>query len=236
MALVGIASLNHRLLHELSSAEVRTEVVEAKKQIEELTQRPCATFAYPAGFFSEAAKAIIKDAGHTAAFTTFYGPNDHIDLFALNRTEILRRDRFQFQFRKKVEALRVEPPAVAVAARSTCRVPGRLRGSSPTVGRAQVARGKPSSRSGTAPAIREGLYVAAHGPHLALPRRVSQQGIIGSYDLIDHLPGIPPQCIFIGTPLCPSTPYDRCDVTIASDWALDDRPKSCRLISLRYAT
>jgi len=105
----GSHSLNHRLLHELSPGEVRTEVVEAKKQIEELTQRPCATFAYPAGFFSEDAKQIIKEAGHTAAFTTFYGPTDPPDLFALNRTEILRRDRFLFQFRKKVEALRLEP-------------------------------------------------------------------------------------------------------------------------------
>jgi len=107
----GSHSLNHRLLHELSPGEVRTEVVEAKKHIEELTQRPCATFAYPAGFFSEEAKQIVKDAGHTAAFTTFYGPNDHLDLFALNRTEILRRDRFLFQFRKKVEVLRSQPIA-----------------------------------------------------------------------------------------------------------------------------
>jgi peptidoglycan/xylan/chitin deacetylase (PgdA/CDA1 family) len=102
----GSHSLNHRLFSEISAAEIETEVHEAKRQIEELTQKPCQTFAYPAGFFSEDAKRIIKAAGHTAAFTTFYGPEDPLDLFALNRTEILRRDRFLFQFRKKVEALR----------------------------------------------------------------------------------------------------------------------------------
>jgi peptidoglycan/xylan/chitin deacetylase (PgdA/CDA1 family) len=107
----GSHSLNHRLLHELSPGEVQTEVFEAKKEIESLTQKACLTFAYPAGFFSEEAKRIVRDAGHTAAFTTSYGPNDPLDLFALNRTEILRRDRFLFQFRKKVEALRSLPIA-----------------------------------------------------------------------------------------------------------------------------
>ena len=102
----GSHSLNHRLLPDISAAEVKVEVEEAKQQIEELTQKPCLTFAYPAGFFTTEAKTIIKAAGHTAAFTTTYGPGDQIDLFALNRTEILRRDRFLFQFRKKVESLR----------------------------------------------------------------------------------------------------------------------------------
>ncbi|MDX6611974.1 MAG: hypothetical protein QOD75_1160 [Blastocatellia bacterium] len=102
----GSHSLNHRLLHELSAAEVKVEVEEAKQQIEELTQKPCLTFAYPAGFFTDEAKKIIRGAGHTAAFTTTYGPGGQIDLYALNRIEILRRDRFLFQFGKKVESLR----------------------------------------------------------------------------------------------------------------------------------
>jgi len=98
--------MNHRLLPELSREELRLEVEEAKKQIEELTQKPCRTFAYPAGCLSDDAKQIISEAGHTAAFTTIYGPVDRIDLYALNRTEILRRDRFLFQFANKVDSLR----------------------------------------------------------------------------------------------------------------------------------
>lgn len=101
----GSHSMNHRLLHELSEAEVRFEVTEAKKEIEEMLQKECRTFAYPAGRFSETAKTIIQEAGHTAAFTTIYGPAD-LDLFALNRTEILRRDRFLFQFARKAQSLR----------------------------------------------------------------------------------------------------------------------------------
>ncbi len=102
----GSHSMNHRILPELSREELRLEVEEAKKQIEELTQKPCPTFAYPAGYFSDDAKQIISEAGHTAAFTTTYGPADRIDLYALNRTEILRRDRFLFQFANKVNSLR----------------------------------------------------------------------------------------------------------------------------------
>lgn len=102
----GSHSMNHRLLPQLTAAEVKFEVQAAKKQIEELIQKPCPTFAYPAGYFSDDAKKIISEAGHTAAFTTIYGPTDRIDLYALNRTEILRRDRFLFQFRNKVKPLR----------------------------------------------------------------------------------------------------------------------------------
>jgi hypothetical protein len=71
-----------------------------------MVQKECHTFAYPAGHFSKAAKRIIQESGHTAAFTTTYGPSDSLDLFALNRTEILRRDRFLFQFARKVESFR----------------------------------------------------------------------------------------------------------------------------------
>lgn len=98
----GSHSVNHRLLHELPTEEIKFEIEEAKRQIENLVQRPCPTFAYPAGYFSSTAQRVIEDAGHIAAFSTTYGPADRVDLFALNRVEILRRDRFQFQFARKV--------------------------------------------------------------------------------------------------------------------------------------
>jgi peptidoglycan/xylan/chitin deacetylase (PgdA/CDA1 family) len=101
----GSHSLNHRLLRELTDQEIVIEVQEAKQQIEELTQQECKTFAYPAGYYTKQAQQIIRDAGHIAAFSTTYGPVDRLDLFALNRIEILRRDRFRFQFARKVEAL-----------------------------------------------------------------------------------------------------------------------------------
>lgn len=101
----GSHSLSHRLLHQLAPAEVKTEVEESKRQVEELTGKPCKVFAYPAGFYTDDARRLIREAGYAAAFTTHYGPDAPPDLYALNRTEILRRDRFTFQFARKVAPL-----------------------------------------------------------------------------------------------------------------------------------
>jgi peptidoglycan/xylan/chitin deacetylase (PgdA/CDA1 family) len=101
----GSHSLNHRLLHQLPHKEIVLEVEEAKRQIEEVTGKECKTFAYPAGYYNKLAQQIIADAGHIAAFSTTYGPVDILDLYALNRIEILKRDRFRFQFERKVQVL-----------------------------------------------------------------------------------------------------------------------------------
>jgi len=101
----GSHSLNHKHLHELPLAEMRLEVEESKCQIEDMLQKPCKVFAYPAGYFSEDAQRVIENAGHIGAFSTVYGPANHLDLYALNRIEILRRDRFLFQFARKVKPL-----------------------------------------------------------------------------------------------------------------------------------
>jgi peptidoglycan/xylan/chitin deacetylase (PgdA/CDA1 family) len=102
---IGSHTMNHRLLPELSLDEIKFEVQEAKRQIEDLVQQPCKSFAYPAGFFTADAQRIIEDAGHIAAFSTVYGPSDRCDLYALNRCEILRRDRFLYQFAAKMKGL-----------------------------------------------------------------------------------------------------------------------------------
>lgn len=98
----GSHSMNHRWLPELPLKEVKFEVEESKRQLEELLQRPCRVFAYPAGYFNEQVRQVVEDAGHTGAFTTHFGPKDRPDPYALNRVEILRRDRFLFQFARKV--------------------------------------------------------------------------------------------------------------------------------------
>jgi peptidoglycan/xylan/chitin deacetylase (PgdA/CDA1 family) len=102
----GSHTMSHQLLHQLPQAEVKSEIETAKRELESLLQSPCWTLAYPAGFFSDAACQIAREAGHIAAFSTIYGPTDQLDLFALNRTEILRRDRFIFQFGRKVAPFR----------------------------------------------------------------------------------------------------------------------------------
>lgn len=102
----GSHTVNHFHLDKISPAEVKFEVEESKKQIENLLQKPCKTFAYPAGFYTDTAQQEVKNAGYLAAFTTIYGNNSDLNLFALNRTEILRRYRFLFQFSKVIKPLK----------------------------------------------------------------------------------------------------------------------------------
>lgn len=101
----GSHSMNHRLLHEIAPPEVEFEIEESQRQLENLLQKPCKVFAYPAGFFTEQAQRVLERSNHVAAFTTVYGPVDRPDLYALNRIEVLRRDRFLFQFARKVKPL-----------------------------------------------------------------------------------------------------------------------------------
>ena len=101
----GSHTENHRLLHQISTMDVRYEVETAKRELEELLQVPCKTFAYPAGFYTPDAERIIREAGHICAFSTNLGPKDSFDLFAMNRMEILRRDRWLFQFKRKLARL-----------------------------------------------------------------------------------------------------------------------------------
>ena len=101
----GSHTVNHKLLHKLSLQEVKFEVEESKRQIEDLLDTPCQAFAYPAGFLTEDVQRVVERAGYITAVSTIYGPTDALDLYALNRVEILRRDRFLFQFARKVRPL-----------------------------------------------------------------------------------------------------------------------------------
>jgi len=102
----GSHTLNHKLLHQVSDEEVEFEVMESKKVIENILCKPCRVFAYPAGFFTDAAQEAVKRAGYIAAFSTVYGEQENINLYALNRIEILRRNRFLFQFARTIKPLR----------------------------------------------------------------------------------------------------------------------------------
>jgi peptidoglycan/xylan/chitin deacetylase (PgdA/CDA1 family) len=99
----GSHSMNHRLLHEIPLNEAQYEIESAKSYLDDILQQPCKTFAYPAGYFTPEVERMIENAGHICAFSTTYGPQDRLDLYAINRTEIFRRDRFVWQFARKIE-------------------------------------------------------------------------------------------------------------------------------------
>jgi peptidoglycan/xylan/chitin deacetylase (PgdA/CDA1 family) len=98
-------SFNHKLFHQISEEEIEFEITESKKYIENLTQKECSVFAYPAGFFTDYAKNSLKRNGYKAAFSTVYGAENNADIFALNRVEILRRDSFPFRFGRKIKSI-----------------------------------------------------------------------------------------------------------------------------------
>lgn len=99
----GSHSFNHKLFHQISDEEIEFEVTESKKTIENLVQKECRVFAYPAGFFTDHAKDTIEKAGYIAAFSTVYGAAGNLDLYELNRIEILRRDGYPFRFGRKIK-------------------------------------------------------------------------------------------------------------------------------------
>lgn len=101
----GSHSMNHKLFHQISPQEIEYEAFESKKYIENLVQKPCSVFAYPAGFFTDLAKEALQKAGYKAAFSTVYGPETETDMYALNRTEILRRDGYPFRFGRKIRSM-----------------------------------------------------------------------------------------------------------------------------------
>lgn len=101
----GSHTMSHSLLNNTSPDETEKEIVESKSFVEELTQTQCKTIAYPAGFFTEHAKNSARNAGYLAAFSTIYGDDDGDDLFELNRTEILRRDKYMFRFSRKIRSV-----------------------------------------------------------------------------------------------------------------------------------
>lgn len=99
----GSHSFNHKLFHQISEEEIEFEVTESKIYIENLLQKECRVFAYPAGFFTGYAQAAIKNAGYIAAFSTVYGAAENSDLYEINRIEILRRDGYPFKFGRKIK-------------------------------------------------------------------------------------------------------------------------------------
>jgi len=101
----GSHTLSHRFLDKIPPEDVDHEVVKSKSFVEDLVQTQCKTIAYPAGYFTEHAKNAARKAGYVAAFSTVYGDDLGGDLFELNRTEILRRDKFMFRFRRKIRSL-----------------------------------------------------------------------------------------------------------------------------------
>lgn len=100
----GSHTLDHPFLTELSSEEeLRRQIFDSKRILEERLAKPVYAFAYPAGRFNGKVKNLVKEAGYKLAVTTNPGkrfPND--DIFALKRIRISENTRNLFIFWIKV--------------------------------------------------------------------------------------------------------------------------------------
>ena len=80
---IGGHTITHPILAVLDDASARHEIIENKRQLEALINKPVRYFAYPNGKagidFNESHVAMVKEAGYTAAFTTSIGAATRMD-------------------------------------------------------------------------------------------------------------------------------------------------------------
>ncbi len=70
---IGSHSVNHLNMDKLTGQKLKNEVKLSKESLGELTGKKIISFCYPAGKFSEEAKADLKEAGYKMAVTTAKG-------------------------------------------------------------------------------------------------------------------------------------------------------------------
>lgn len=118
----GAHTLSHPRLSQIPLADAQHEIVESKRQLEELYQRPFTVFAYPYGDLNEDVKKMVANAGFICAFATDSGSVswDH-DLYQIRRIAIFPGNSLH-TFKRKVSGrynfikIRREQRAAAAAA------------------------------------------------------------------------------------------------------------------------
>jgi peptidoglycan/xylan/chitin deacetylase (PgdA/CDA1 family) len=71
---LGSHSVSHPDLRLLDEEELTRELRESKEVVEQLTGRPCRTFAYPYGLYDERVAQAAAEAGYELAFAWLPGP------------------------------------------------------------------------------------------------------------------------------------------------------------------
>ncbi len=89
----GAHTATHPRLPELTPAQVKKELLNSKRAIEEALGIPCRHFAYPYGALDEATRDLVAECGYTLACSTRSGFN-HLgrDPLVLHRIEVYGTD------------------------------------------------------------------------------------------------------------------------------------------------
>lgn len=88
----GSHTLTHPSLPRLSEAELRREVFDSKRKLEDLLSEEVSMFAYPFGELDRRARAAVLEAGYKMAFSTTPGLNYWQDQLLMNRAGIDETD------------------------------------------------------------------------------------------------------------------------------------------------
>ncbi len=83
---IGSHSLTHQDLTLIEEADLKREIFDSKKRIEDLTSRPCSHFCYPYGKWNHEVQNKVREAGYKSASSSVFGRWNNVEnLFALKR-------------------------------------------------------------------------------------------------------------------------------------------------------
>ncbi len=99
-------TVNHKSLTELTSEQIKNELVESKKVLDRRLKQNTVYFAYPTGTYNLYIAKMLKDAGYHAAFTIKYGTvTDASNVFALERIPIFHTSNTFRSFYRRLHYL-----------------------------------------------------------------------------------------------------------------------------------
>lgn len=88
---IGSHAMTHRYLHDLSDAELVTEIAGSKKALEDITGKPVVQFSCPGGRWDERVLRVAREAGYDSLVTSEIGMNSRrTDPFRLTRVAVMR--------------------------------------------------------------------------------------------------------------------------------------------------
>jgi len=86
---IGSHTVDHIRLDLVEEGVARDQLVESKRDIESYTHKPCRSFCYPNGSYSEEIMLLARDCGYISAVTTNEGRNSvGDDVFQLHRINL----------------------------------------------------------------------------------------------------------------------------------------------------
>jgi len=101
----GSHTLSHKNLLTIKEEEIKQEVMDSKKGVEEMIGCECSAFAYPYGKYNDKIVKLVKDAGYSSATIVKRGFFEESKPFEIKRVGILGTESF-FDFYLKITRIR----------------------------------------------------------------------------------------------------------------------------------